>query len=65
MPKLKSHSGAKKRFKATGGGKFKRGQAKRRHILSKKTTKVKRCLRQPELVAKVDEPELRRLLPYA
>jgi large subunit ribosomal protein L35 len=41
MPKLKTHSGAAKRFKKTGTGKFKRGQSKMRHILTSKKTKTK------------------------
>ncbi len=44
MPKLKTHSGAAKRFKKTGTGKFKRGQSKMRHILTSKATKTKRKL---------------------
>ena len=47
MPKIKTHSGAKKRFKLTRHGKVKRNAAKRRHILNKKTTKLKRSLRMP------------------
>lgn len=45
MPKLKSHSGAAKRFKKTGSGLIKRRRAYRNHILTKKTTKQKRRLR--------------------
>lgn len=45
MPKMKSKSGAKKRFLARAGGSIKRGQAFKRHILTKKTTKQKRQLR--------------------
>ena len=44
MPKLKTHSGAAKRFHKTGTGKFKRGQSKMRHILTSKATKTKRHL---------------------
>ncbi len=44
MPKLKTHSGAAKRFKKTGTGKFKRGQSKMRHILTSKESKTKRKL---------------------
>lgn len=64
MPKLKSHSGAKKRFKKTGSGKYRRAQAQRRHILTSKASKVKRKLRMPSMVAKADEAMLQRLLPY-
>ena len=42
MPKLKSHRGAAKRFKITKGGKVKMNHAKRRHILTKKSTKMKK-----------------------
>jgi large subunit ribosomal protein L35 len=45
MPKLKSHSGAAKRFKKTASGAIKRGSANRNHILTKKSTKRKRHLR--------------------
>ena len=41
MPKLKTHSGAAKRFSKTGTGKIKRGQTKKRHILTSKSTKVR------------------------
>ena len=46
MPKMKSHSGARKRFKVTGSGKVKRFKAFKSHILTKKTSKRKRRLRQ-------------------
>ena len=46
MPKQKSHSGAKKRFTLTGGGKLKRAKMNRRHILTKKASKRKRGLRK-------------------
>lgn len=46
MPKLKTHRGAKKRFKVTAGGKVLRGHSMRSHILTKKSTKRKRRLRQ-------------------
>ena len=62
--KLKTHSGAKKRFKLTKNGKIKRGHAFRSHILTKKTTKRKRSLRQDQYIDKTKEAELKRLLPY-
>ena len=65
MPKLKTKSGAKKRFKVTGSGKFKRKHAYKRHILTKKETKQKRRLRHATLVKKVDEGNVRPMLPYA
>ena len=46
MPKMKSHKGARKRFKITGSGKVKRMRAFKSHILTKKTSKRKRRLRQ-------------------
>ncbi|MCL2861299.1 MAG: 50S ribosomal protein L35 [Firmicutes bacterium] len=46
MPKMKSHSGAKKRFRLTGSGKIKRGQQGKSHILNKKSRKRKVSLRQ-------------------
>jgi large subunit ribosomal protein L35 len=51
MPKMKSHKGAKKRFKITGTGKVRRYKAFKSHILTKKTSKRKRRLRQAGLVA--------------
>ena len=47
MPKMKTHRGAKKRFKVTGGGKVLRHHSMHSHILTKKTTKRKRKLRKP------------------
>ncbi|MGM0595261.1 MAG: 50S ribosomal protein L35 [Pseudomonadota bacterium] len=63
MPKMKTNRGAAKRFKKSAGG-YKRNQSFRRHILTKKPTKRKRQLRSPEMVAAVDVPMLRRMLPY-
>ncbi|MBP1647400.1 MAG: ribosomal protein, partial [Bacteroidetes bacterium] len=51
MPKMKTRSSAKKRFKITGTGKVKRATAYRSHILTSKTTKRKRKLRGPHLVS--------------
>jgi large subunit ribosomal protein L35 len=65
MPKLKTHSGAAKRFKKTGTGKFKRGQSKMRHILTSKTKKTKKKLGKITLVSKADTPKVARMLPYA
>ena len=64
MPKMKTHSGAAKRFKKTGTGKFKRGHAKLRHILTSKDTKVKRKLREQVMVDKTEVHKLKRMLPY-
>jgi large subunit ribosomal protein L35 len=65
MPKTKTVSGAKKRFKATGSGKFKRKQTNRRHILTTKATKVKRRLRGSALVHEADENAVKQMMPYA
>lgn len=64
MPKMKSNSGAKKRFTLTGTGRLKRKKAFRRHILTKKSPKRKRNLRQDTLVASVDEPRMKKLLSH-
>ena len=64
MPKMKSHSGAAKRFKRTGSGKIKRHKANKSHILTTKTTKRKRQLRRPDEVDAADVPRVERLLPY-
>lgn len=64
MPKIKTRRGAAKRFKATGGGRIKRGKAFRRHIMTKMTAKRKRQLRQGDLVSPADEAAVRRQLPY-
>lgn len=62
MPKLKTKSGAKKRFKITGTGKIKRKQAFKSHILTKKETKQKRALTKMALVHKADEPNVKAML---
>ena len=64
MPKIKTHSGAKKRFKLTRHGKVKRNAAKRRHILNKKTTKLKRSLRMPTYADKTNEAAIKRMILY-
>ena len=64
MPKMKSHSGASKRFKRTGTGKIKRSKANKQHILTSKTTKRKRQLRKKDEVSDADLPRVERLLPY-
>ena len=65
MPKLKTNRGAAKRFKKTGTGKFKRSQSHLRHILTSKSTKRKRHLREPSLINKSDQASVKRMLPYA
>lgn len=64
MPKMRTHRGAAKRFKRTGGGKFLRNRQGRRHILTKKDPKRKRQLRRKGVVDQVDEPRIKQLLPY-
>ncbi len=65
MPKIKSHSGAKKRFKLTATGKVKRNPAKHNHILNKKTTKLKRSFRKQKYADVTNEAQIKRLIPYA
>ncbi len=65
MPKMKTKRGAAKRFKIRAGGTVKRGQAFKRHILTKKTTKNKRQLRGAVNVHPADVPSIRAMLPYA
>lgn len=65
MPKVKTKSGAAKRFRALGGGGFKRSKANLRHILTKKTTKSKRQLRGTTAVHATDDARVRNMLPYA
>jgi len=62
MPKMKTNSGAKKRFTLTGTGKIKRKQAFKRHILTKKETSTKRRLTKFALVDKTDERNVKYLL---
>ncbi|MFV0304706.1 MAG: 50S ribosomal protein L35 [Moheibacter sp.] len=62
MPKQKTKSGAKKRFKLTGSGKIKRKHAYKSHILTKKETKQKRNLTQTGLVNKSDENSVKEQL---
>ena len=62
MPKMKTNSGAKKRFSLTGTGRIKRKKAFASHILTKKSPKTKRNLRESTLVSKVDERRIKRLI---
>ena len=62
MPKVKTNSSAKKRFKLTGTGKIKRKSAFKSHILTKKTTKQKRNLTHTTLVADGDLGNVKRML---
>ena len=62
MPKVKTNSGAKKRFKLTGTGKIKRHHAYHSHILTKKTKKQKRNLQHSGLIVTADRQQVRELL---
>lgn len=63
MPKIKTNRAAAKRFRFTATGRIRRSQALKRHILTKKSAKRIRNLRGTAMVAKVDEANLRRMLP--
>ncbi len=65
MPKIKSNRGAAKRFRKTASGGFKCNQSHRRHILTKKSTKRKRQLRNPNMLHASDVKSATRMLPYA
>ena len=64
MPKLKTHTGAKKRFKLTKNGKVKRAKAYKSHILNKKSTKRKRNLRKTSVADTTNQKQIKRLVPY-
>ena len=66
MPKLKSHSGAKKRFNLTKTGKVKRAHANKRHLLNghDKDTKRKRGLRQGAYADATTAPTIKQMIPY-
>ncbi|MBR5261462.1 MAG: 50S ribosomal protein L35 [Oscillospiraceae bacterium] len=64
MPKVKTHSGAKKRFSLTKTGKVKRAHAYKSHILNKKTTKRKRGLRQSAIADVTNTAAVKRMIPY-
>jgi large subunit ribosomal protein L35 len=63
MPKIKTNRAAAKRFKKTGTGKFVFSKSHANHILTKKTTKRKRSLRQTQLIKKSDKKMVSLLLP--
>jgi large subunit ribosomal protein L35 len=63
MPKMKTNSSAKKRFKKSASGKIKTSKAFRRHLMTSKTTKRKRHLRQPGFISAVDHARVAKLLP--
>ncbi|NLK68979.1 MAG: 50S ribosomal protein L35 [Clostridiaceae bacterium] len=64
MPKMKSHSSSKKRFKITGTGKVKRNKAYKSHILTKKSTKRKRNLRKATTASSANEAIIKNMIPY-
>jgi len=64
IKKMKTRSAAKKRFKVLASGKIKRSKAYRRHLLTKKSAKTKRDLRQNSYVSKADMHHIAPLLPY-
>ncbi len=64
MPKMKSNSGAAKRFKRTGSGKIRKNSAFTSHILTTKTTKRKRNLRKSSIMAPSDTKRIKVLIPY-
>ena len=64
MPKIKTHSGAKKRFKLTNTGMVKRAHAFKSHILNKKTTKRKRNLRKTVVADVTNTAKVKKMIPY-
>jgi large subunit ribosomal protein L35 len=62
MPKMKTHSGAKKRFKVTGAGKVRARHAFTSHMLEHKSPKRKRALGRPAIVDEHDVPRIKRML---
>jgi len=64
MPKIKTHSGAKKRFKLTKTGKVKRAHAFKSHTLNKKTTKRKRNLRKTVTADVTNVAKVKKMIPY-
>lgn len=64
MPKIKTNSGAKKRFKLSKTGKVIRAHAYKSHILNKKTSKRKRNLRQTTTTDKTNVKQIKKLIPY-
>ncbi len=64
MPKIKTHSGAKKRFNLTKTGKVIRAHANKSHILTKKTTKRKRGLRQTTVTDVTNVAKVKKMIPY-
>ena len=65
MPKIRTHTASKKRFKRVGGNKIKRGSAFRRHLLTKKSANRKRSLRMACYICDADLSQIKRLIPYS
>lgn len=65
MPKMKTHSATKKRFKITGSGKVSFQKSGRRHLLSSKNSKRRRSLRRQGILPSMVENHIKKLLPYA
>ena len=64
MPKLRSHSASKKRFNVTGTGKVKRNKAYKGHLLSWKSSKRKRGLRQSAIASSANAGIIKKMIPY-
>lgn len=64
MPKMKTSRAAAKRFRVTGTGKLKRSKANKSHILTKKSTKRKRGLRQATITDQTNVRNMKKILPY-
>jgi len=64
MPKMKTHRGAKKRFKMTASGNIRRRRAGKSHKLGKKTSARKRRLKRPCRISGADRDRIKRILPY-
>jgi large subunit ribosomal protein L35 len=65
VPKMKTHSGAKKRFKVTGTGKVKHKKPGQRHLLTGDSGNQNRKARKPVIVAKADMKTMRKIMPYS
>ncbi|OEG69486.1 50S ribosomal protein L35 [Candidatus Endomicrobiellum trichonymphae] len=65
MPKMKTHSGAKKRFKVTGKGKVKYKKPGQRHLLTGDSGNQSRKARKPVIIAKADMKTMKKIMPYS
>ena len=64
MPKMKTNSGAAKRFRITGTGKLKRAKAGRRHLLLSNSARTSRGMRKAVYVEKANHDQIKKMLPY-